>query len=104
MTDNVTLPGSGSSVATDDVDGQHYQRIKLVSGGEGVADEINPSAETIFSAIEKADDNITTVTYVDSTRADLSTIVQSSTSVGATATETFDNSGATTLVITRGVV
>ena len=32
MADNVTLPGTGESVATDDVAGVQYQRVKLVDG------------------------------------------------------------------------
>lgn len=36
MADNVTLPGSGKSVATDDIAGQHFQRVKLIHGSDGV--------------------------------------------------------------------
>jgi hypothetical protein len=32
MADNVTLPGTGEIVATDDISGQQYQRIKLTDG------------------------------------------------------------------------
>jgi hypothetical protein len=32
MADNVTLPGTGQSVATDDVGGNQYQRIKVTDG------------------------------------------------------------------------
>ena len=58
---------------------------------------------SIYKQIESADDNVTTINYTDATKVDVATIVQSSVTVGATATETFDNTGATTLVITRGV-
>lgn len=37
MADNVTLPGAGDVVATDDVGGVHYQLVKIASGGNGVA-------------------------------------------------------------------
>lgn len=42
MADNVTLPATGSgtatpAVATDDVGGAHYQRMKLDAGGDGVS-------------------------------------------------------------------
>lgn len=42
MADNVTIPASGTGtatpvVATDDVSGVHYQRVKLDVGGDGVA-------------------------------------------------------------------
>lgn len=32
MADNVTLPGTGEPVATDDISGAHYQRVKLSDG------------------------------------------------------------------------
>lgn len=36
MADNVDItPGSGATVATDDVGGRHYQRVKLADGAEG---------------------------------------------------------------------
>jgi len=39
MADNTQItPGIGASVATDDIDGVQYQRIKLVSGADGVND------------------------------------------------------------------
>ena len=39
MADNVTItPGSGASVAADDIGGVLYQRVKLVEGADGVND------------------------------------------------------------------
>lgn len=38
MADNVTLPGTGLDVATDDIASKHYQRIKLIHGADGVND------------------------------------------------------------------
>jgi hypothetical protein len=36
MPDNVDItPGTGATVATDEVGGRHYQRIKLTDGAEG---------------------------------------------------------------------
>lgn len=36
MADNVDItPGTGATVATDEVDGRHYQRMKLTDGAEG---------------------------------------------------------------------
>jgi hypothetical protein len=32
MTDNVVLPGTGESIATDDISGAQYQRIKVSDG------------------------------------------------------------------------
>lgn len=37
MTDDLGYtPGSGASVATDNVGGRHYQRMKIVTGADGV--------------------------------------------------------------------
>ena len=37
MADNVTItPGSGASVAADDIGGVLYQRVKLIEGADGV--------------------------------------------------------------------
>lgn len=46
MADNVTIPATGSGtatpvVATDDVAGVHYQRIKLVGGADGAAERLD---------------------------------------------------------------
>jgi hypothetical protein len=36
MADNIDIsPGAGATVATDDVGGRHYQRVKLTGGAEG---------------------------------------------------------------------
>ena len=45
MADDVTLPGTGAVVATDDVGGRQFQLVKLAVGGDGVAvqaDAANP--------------------------------------------------------------
>jgi hypothetical protein len=36
MADNVTLPGTGEIVATDEVAGKQFQRVKVTVGGDGV--------------------------------------------------------------------
>jgi hypothetical protein len=36
MPDNVTLPGTGAVVASDDIGGNQYQRIKVTLGADGV--------------------------------------------------------------------
>lgn len=41
MADNITLPGTGSAVATDDVGGVQYQRMKLSFGVDGAASDVN---------------------------------------------------------------
>ena len=50
-----------------------------------------------------SNDAVTTINYTDATKSVVSNIVTSSTSVGRKVTDTFDDSGATTLTITRGV-
>lgn len=37
MADNVTLPGNGEVVATDDIGGRQFQLVKMVHGAEGIA-------------------------------------------------------------------
>lgn len=42
MADNVDVtPGSGATVATDDVSGVQYQRIKVAFGADGAAADVN---------------------------------------------------------------
>jgi hypothetical protein len=43
MADNVTLPGTGAVVATDEVAGRQYQLVKLAVGGDGVAVQADAS-------------------------------------------------------------
>jgi hypothetical protein len=38
VADNVVLPGTGSSVATDEIGGNQFQRMKLTLGADGVND------------------------------------------------------------------
>lgn len=53
--------------------------------------------------ILNSDDAVTTINYVDSNKDEVSSIVTSSASLGRKVVDTFDNSGGTTLVITRVV-
>jgi len=41
MADNVTLPGTGSAVATDDIGGIQYQRVKPSWGSDGSAVDVD---------------------------------------------------------------
>ena len=41
MADNVTLPGTGSAVATDDIGGIQYQRVKPSWGSDGTAVDVD---------------------------------------------------------------
>ena len=44
MADNVTLPGSGSAVATDEIGGIHWQLMKLAYGANGAATAVEDAA------------------------------------------------------------
>jgi len=53
MADNVTLPGTGAQIATDDVGGRQFQLVKLAVGGDGVANQVdaaNPIPVVLDSA------------------------------------------------------
>lgn len=66
MADNVTLPGTGENVASDDIGGLQYQRIKLIHGNDGVNDGdvsltnglpvfiTDPSGTTAFGPVTSA--------------------------------------------------
>jgi hypothetical protein len=46
MADNVDItPGAGATVATDDVGGRHYQRMKLTDGAEGSGNHASVRAD-----------------------------------------------------------
>lgn len=59
--------------------------------------------QSIYNKVANAADNVTTVNYTDNTKTVVSSVVQTSVTVGKTVTETFNGAGATTLVITRVV-
>lgn len=40
MADDVSLPGTGSTVATDDIGGRHFQRVKATWGVDGTATDV----------------------------------------------------------------
>jgi hypothetical protein len=45
MADNVGYtPGTGEMIATDDIGGTHFQKVKQVWGADGVANEVTPAA------------------------------------------------------------
>jgi len=71
---------------------------------EGIATEATlAKLVSTYHQIINTNDLVKTINYTNSAKSDIASIVQSSASMGATATETFDDTGATTLVITRGV-
>ena len=54
MADNVTLPGTGTSVAADDVGGALYQRVKLSVGADGAAADLAPGQATMSTSLPVA--------------------------------------------------
>jgi hypothetical protein len=93
------------AVTIDKVSLQDTENNRINPATREKQDELLEAIElSIHKRVEQADDNVTTINYTDATKTDVATIVQSSATVGYTVTETFDNSGATTLVITRSVV
>lgn len=57
MADNLGYtPGSGATVATDDIDGKHHQRVKLVLGSDGVSEGDVSAANPMPVAAPRAED------------------------------------------------
>lgn len=54
MADNVTLPGTGSSVAADDVGGALYQRVKVALGADGAAADLAPGQAVMAASVPVA--------------------------------------------------
>lgn len=52
MADNVTLPGAGIPVASDEIDGVQYQRVKACFGEDGNASDVSESSPLPISAQE----------------------------------------------------
>ena len=116
---------TGDVIATDDIGGVKYQRMKMTLGDDGVdggdVSPLNPMPVTggltddelrdspievkggLYQEIANASDNITTINYTDATKLIVSGVTQSSVSVGAIIVETFDHTGVTSLVITRSL-
>ena len=63
MADNTTLPGTGDVIATDDVGGVKYQRVKPAFGGDGVAIDVsatNPLPVTQNDCVALLNTDLTT--------------------------------------------
>lgn len=54
MADNVTLPGTGSSVAADDIGGALYQRVKIALGADGAAADLAPGQGLMAASVPVA--------------------------------------------------
>ncbi|AMM22999.1 hypothetical protein [Variovorax sp. PAMC 28711] len=53
MSDTVTLPGTGAVIATDDVGGVQFQRIKIAVGADGVAADASAAAPLPVGGIRR---------------------------------------------------
>lgn len=54
MADNVAITaGTGTSVATDDIAGVHYQRVKLALGADGAAVDAVAGAGAVSTAVQR---------------------------------------------------
>ncbi len=81
MADDITLPATGTGtetpvVATDDVGGKHYQRIKIDLGGDGLASPLlrgQGTKSTSIAVTLASDEDI--LALLDGVEAALSTII-----------------------------
>jgi len=81
-------------------DGISDARVKIKTDGVDNALVVMENFSN-FEKIIHANDLVITVNYTDSNKSSISSVVKTSASLGLTQTQTFNNSGATTLVITR---
>ena len=91
-----TLTGITNTVTVDATD----LDIRDLSSASDSVEIKYPDEST---EIKNADDAILTTNYVDSNKDSVSSMVTSSAGLGRKVTDTFDNSGATTLVISSVV-
>lgn len=82
MADNVNItPGTGATIATDDVSGAQYQRIKVDGGGDGASSPIlGDSTNGLDVDVTRVSGN---VTVVQATAANLNATITGSVTVGA---------------------
>jgi hypothetical protein len=59
-------PGVGATVATDEVGGRHYQRVKLMIGPDGVADDASEATPLPVTASTAAKTKLTTIAVASS--------------------------------------
>lgn len=69
MADNVTLPGTGASISSDDVGGVQYQRVKIDLGGDGAASPLlrgqQTGANSIPAVLASDDPAVTSLAILD---------------------------------------
>lgn len=51
MADNTTLPGTGESIASDDIGGVKYQRVKISVGADGAAADLAPGQAAMAASV-----------------------------------------------------
>ena len=78
-------------------------KAKRVIIATGSSPAMIPAFNIDHERILTSDDAVTTINYADANKDSVSNIVTSSSGLGRKVTDTYDNSGATTLVITRVV-
>jgi hypothetical protein len=71
MTDNVILPGTGESIATDDISGAQYQRMKVTDGAADSTTHLrvkatNPLADDAGAVVRQAPADVWSVGFADS--------------------------------------
>lgn len=87
MADDVAITaGSGTTVATDDVDGRHFQRVKVVWGADGVANDANATTPLPVQTTQKLG---AYGTFTSVLTTELNALANAATS---TASSAFDNS------------
>jgi hypothetical protein len=104
--DNDSMVVSGTVAVT----GTFWQTTQPVSATnldirdiDWASDDIKSYAADECQRILTSDDAVTTINYATAAKASVSNIVTSSVGLGRKVTDTYDNSGVTTLVLTRVV-
>jgi hypothetical protein len=60
MADNVAITaGAGTSIATDDIGGVQYQRVKITQGADGAAVDVSPAAPLTTTTLPATTGTIT---------------------------------------------
>ena len=85
MPDNVTLPGTGLIVASDEIGGFQFQRVKLTTGADGVADDVSSAAPLPVQVMGAADPVATDDTGTFSLIALLKRLLAKTPALGAAA-------------------
>jgi hypothetical protein len=93
LADNVAVSaGSGTSIATDDVGGVHYQKVKLILGAENAADgPVDQGQQTMAASLPvvlASDQTAVSIARANATTATLANVSASASSVTLQASNT----------------